>query len=84
MIRVLNPWFENLEKRQIKSPKIYFRDSGILHALLGLRNESELDVYPKLGSFWEGFALEEIIRQDSIPQKSAISGEPNQAQNWIC
>ena len=62
MIRVLFPWFENLQKRQIKSPKIYFRDSGILHALLGIQNEESLDVHPKLGSFWEGFALEEIIR----------------------
>ncbi len=63
MIRILLPWHENLEKRQIKSPKIYFRDSGILHALLGIRNQTELDTYPKMGSFWEGFALEEIIRQ---------------------
>lgn len=63
MIRVLLPWYENLEKRQIKSPKIYFRDSGILHALIGIRNRVEMDTYPKMGSFWEGFALEEIIRQ---------------------
>lgn len=62
MIRILLPWFENLEKRQVKSPKIYFRDSGILHGLLGIQTESELDVYPKLGAFWEGFALEETIR----------------------
>jgi predicted AAA+ superfamily ATPase len=63
MIRRLLPWYENLKKRQIKSPKIYFRDSGILHALLGIKDEKDLRVYPKLGSFWEGFALEEIIRQ---------------------
>jgi len=63
MVRILLPWFENLGKRQVKSPKIYFRDSGILHALLGIRNEAEMDVHPKMGSFWEGFALEEIIRQ---------------------
>lgn len=63
MIRILLPWYENLEKRQIKSPKIYFRDSGILHALIGIRNQSELDIHPKMGSFWEGFAMEEIIRQ---------------------
>jgi predicted AAA+ superfamily ATPase len=62
MVRILSPWFENLEKRQVKSPKIYFRDSGILHALLGIRNESDLDAHPKLGSFWEGFSLEEICR----------------------
>ena len=63
MIRMVFPWYENLGKRQIKSPKIYFRDSGILHALIGLKSESDLYCYPKLGSFWEGFALEEVIRE---------------------
>src|SRR3989338_990761 len=63
MVRILLPWFENLEKRQVKLPKIYFRDSGILHALIGIRNASEMDIHPKMGSFWEGFALEEVIRQ---------------------
>ncbi len=67
MIRQLTPWFENLKKRQIKSPKIYFRDSGILHALLGIRDKSQLNIYPKLGSFWEGFALEEVIRKLHAP-----------------
>ncbi len=62
MVRILSPWFENLGKRQIKSPKIFFRDSGILHALLNLQNEEALRVHPKLGSFWEGFALEEVCR----------------------
>lgn len=62
MVRILQPWHENLEKRQVKAPKIYFRDSGLLHTLLGLKSEKELLSYPKLGSFWEGFALEEIIR----------------------
>ncbi len=62
MIRELSPWFENLQKRQVRSPKIYFRDSGILHALLNIKDKAELDTYPKLGAFWEGFALEEIIK----------------------
>jgi len=62
MIRILTPWFENLQKRQVKSPKVYFRDSGILNALLGISDKIQLDTNPKLGSFWEGFALEEIIR----------------------
>ena len=62
MVRILPPWFENLEKRQIKMPKIYFRDSGILFYLLGIHSLSEIDIHPKLGSFWEGFALEEVIR----------------------
>jgi len=61
MVRVLLPWFENLSKRQVRAPKIYFRDSGILHALMGFENHDQLYRNPKLGAFWEGFALEEII-----------------------
>ncbi len=63
MVRSLTPWFENLQKRQVKSPKIYFRDSGILHALLNIKSQAELEIYPRLGAFWEGFALEEVIRR---------------------
>ena len=62
MIRVLQPWYENLKKRQVKTPKIYFRDSGIYHTLLGLNNNEVLSHSPKLGASWEGFALEQIIR----------------------
>jgi len=62
MIRQLQPWHENISKRQVKSPKIYFRDSGLFHTLLGAEGESEILRHPKLGSSWEGFALEEIIR----------------------
>lgn len=66
MVRQLQPWHENLKKRQVKSPKVYFRDSGILHAMLNLRNYGELLRYPKLGASWEGFALEEIIRASDV------------------
>jgi len=62
MIRVLQPWYENLKKRQVKTPKIYFRDSGIYHTLLGLNNNDSLSHSPKIGASWEGFALEQIIR----------------------
>jgi predicted AAA+ superfamily ATPase len=62
MVRRLQPWHENISKRQVKSPKIYFRDSGILHALLGIENKENLYTNPKLGISWEGFAVEEIIR----------------------
>jgi predicted AAA+ superfamily ATPase len=62
MVRSLNPWFENLGKRQVKSPKIYIRDSGLLHTLAGVHNQEELNVFPRLGASWEGFALEEIIK----------------------
>ena len=61
MIRVLPPWFENIRKRQIKAPKVYIRDSGILHALLQLQTLIDLQGHPKLGSSWEGFAIEQII-----------------------
>ncbi|MBI3265736.1 MAG: ATP-binding protein [Chlamydiae bacterium] len=62
MIRQLHPWFENVGKRLVKAPKIYLRDSGLLHALLGLKRKREVQSHPKLGFSWEGFALEEIIR----------------------
>jgi len=62
MVRRLQPWLANIGKRQVKRPKIYFRDSGILHSLLGVPERSALSVHPKLGASWEGFALEEIIR----------------------
>lgn len=62
MVRRLSPWFENINKRQVKSPKIYLRDSGILHALIGINNYDELITNPKLGASWEGLAIEEIIR----------------------
>ena len=62
MVRVLPPWFENIAKRQIKSPKIYIRDSGILHGLLQLGALSEVQSHPKLGASWEGFAIEQTIR----------------------
>lgn len=81
MIRVLYPWYENLKKRQIKSPKIYFRDSGILNALLRLNNEADLSAYPKLGSFWEGFALEEIIRRFQVsPEECFFWGTQSGAE----
>jgi predicted AAA+ superfamily ATPase len=62
MVRVLLPWFENIQKRQVKMPKIYFRDSGILHTMSGIENYDQLQRFPKLGAYWEGFALEEVIR----------------------
>lgn len=62
VMRQLPPWFENLGKRQVKSPKIYLRDSGLLHELLGIASSSALETHPKLGASWEGFALEEVLR----------------------
>ena len=61
MVRVLAPWFENVGKRQVKSPKVFLRDTGILHALLQVESLSDLQAHPKLGASWEGFALEQVV-----------------------
>ena len=62
MVRQLPPWFENLGKRQVKSPKVYLRDSGVLHELLGVDSFARLEGHPKLGASWEGFVIEEVLR----------------------
>ncbi|MBK8976324.1 MAG: DUF4143 domain-containing protein [Planctomycetes bacterium] len=62
LVRQLPPWFENIGKRQVKSPKVYVRDSGLLHSLLGLHTKAALESHPKLGASWEGFALEQLLR----------------------
>jgi len=62
MVRQLPPWHENLKKRQVKSPKVYLRDSGLLHELLGIRSEAELLSHPKCGASWEGYAVEEVLK----------------------
>jgi len=72
MVRQLQPWHENLGKRQVKAPKIYFRDTGLLHALAGIRTEAELVRSPRLGASWEGFALEQVLRLT----------QPDQAHFW--
>lgn len=61
MVRILPPWFENMKKRQLKSPKIYVRDSGLLHSLLDVEDRQDLLGHPKLGASWEGFAIEQIL-----------------------
>lgn len=81
MVRRLNPWFENIKKRQIKTPKIYFRDSGILHRLLGIPNLGQMVTHPKLGASWEGFALEEVIRTTRAEEEDVYFwGVHNQAE----
>ena len=62
MVRQLSPWFENLGKRQVKAPRVYVRDSGLLHALLGISDLRALELHPKVGASWEGYAVEEIIK----------------------
>jgi len=63
VVRVLQPWFENLRKRQIKSPKVYVRDTGLLHTLLGINSQLELERHPQLGASWEGFVVEQVLAQ---------------------
>ncbi len=72
MVRQLQPWHQNLAKRQVKAPKIYFRDTGLLHALLGIRNLPQLLAHPLSGASWEGFALEQVLR----------IAQPDQAYFW--
>ena len=71
MVRVLQPWYVNLRKRQVKAPKVYLRDSGLLHALLGLASEREMLAHPKTGASWEGFAIEtvlDVVRPEDQPR----------------
>jgi predicted AAA+ superfamily ATPase len=61
MIRQLQPWHENIAKRQVKAPKIYFRDTGLLHSLFNLTDFHSLAGHPRVSASWEGFALEQVI-----------------------
>lgn len=72
MVRQLAPWHENLKKRQVKSPKVYVRDSGLLHQLLGIRSQRDLLSHPKSGASWEGYVIEETLK----------AVEPDQAYFW--
>jgi len=62
MLRILQPWHASLKKRQVKAPKIYFRDSGLLHYLLGIHTPHDLQTHPKSGASWEGYAIEEVVK----------------------
>jgi len=64
MVRQLQPWHANLAKRQVKSPKIYVRDSGLLHQLLGIDSEKALLSHPKIGASWEGFVIEQLLASE--------------------
>jgi predicted AAA+ superfamily ATPase len=72
MLRQLPPWFENLGKRQVKAPKVFVRDSGLLHALLGIANQRDLEFHPKVGASWEGYAVEEVLK----------AVQPDEAYYW--
>ena len=72
MVRQLQPWIANLGKRQVKSPKVYFRDSGLLHSLLEITDRNNLFGHPKIGASWEGFVIEQVLQYV----------RPNQAYFW--
>jgi uncharacterized protein len=74
VLRQLPPWFENLGKRQVKAPKIYVADSGLLHTLLGVETAEDLERHPKVGASWEGFAMGEVMTR--------LSARPEQCFFW--
>lgn len=72
VVRQLPPWFENIGKRQVRSPKVYVRDSGLLHTLLGITSSRDLEMHPKIGASWEVYAIEEVLK----------AVQPDQAYFW--
>jgi uncharacterized protein len=74
VVRQLRPWHENLGKRQVKSPKVYLNDAGLLHALLNIRTLTDLESHPKVGASWEGFGIEQFAR--------AVGAEPDECHFW--
>ena len=73
-VRQLQPWFENIRKRQVRSPKVYIADSGILHALLGLTRRADVVSHPKVGASWEGFVIQQVIH--------VTGAAPEQCFHW--
>ncbi|MCY4200081.1 MAG: ATP-binding protein [Gammaproteobacteria bacterium] len=70
VVRQLPPWFENIRKRQVKAPKIYLRDTGVLHTLLGIEDADALHSHPACGASWEGFLIESIIQLLELSEES--------------
>ena len=74
MLRQLPMWHENISKRQVRAPKIYIRDSGLLHTLLAVHSRAELEAHPKVGASWEGFALDVVLTR--------LGARDNEAYGW--
>jgi len=74
MVRQLQSWHENIGKRQVKAPKVYIRDSGLLHALLGLHTSRDIASHPKVGASWEGFATSAVV--------SRLGARPEECSFW--
>ena len=76
VVRQLLPWHENISKRQVKSPKIYIADSGLLHTLLGIKTRSDLERHPKIGASWEGFIIEQVIHRMGFRKEGVFWADP--------
>jgi predicted AAA+ superfamily ATPase len=74
VVRQLKPWHENLGKRQVKSPRIFIRDCGLLHALLNLPTKRDIEGHPKLGASWEGFIIDQLVQQLGV--------SPDETYHW--
>jgi hypothetical protein len=74
VVRQLAPWHENIAKRQVRSPKVYVGDSGLLHTLLNLRTMADLEAHPKAGASWEGFVIDQLVRW--------LGAETNECYFW--
>jgi predicted AAA+ superfamily ATPase len=72
VVKQLAPWWENISKRQVKSPKIYLTDSGLLHTLLGLKNKEELEGHPKVGASFEGFAMNTVLSALNVQSEESF------------
>jgi hypothetical protein len=73
MVRQLQPWFANTTKRQVKSPRVFIRDSGLLHRLLGIGSQLDLERHPKLGASWEGLVVEHLVTRPDVRDASCWS-----------
>jgi len=80
LVRRLPPWFVNTSKRLVKTPKVYLRDSGVLHALLALRHGGEVMAHPRFGLSWEGLALEHVIQALGAERDACFWGSPSGAE----
>jgi predicted AAA+ superfamily ATPase len=87
VIQQLQPWHANVRKRQVKAPKVYVRDAGVLHGLLGIRDRSDLERHPKVGASWEGFMLRQVLQAlDAAPEECffwAIHSGPEIDLVWV-
>jgi hypothetical protein len=82
--KVRQPWDKNVRKREVKSPNTYVRDSGLPHALLGVRERRDLEQHPKLGASWEAHLLQQVARHVGAGPEEYFTGKPIPAPGLIC